>query len=195
MLNLVKDGQRRRYRRRRWCLSPERRRSRFHRKWTRPGRSSSPPVAQRAVVVLHYYEDLPLVDMAACSSGPNRRSAPTIVVLSTSSERHCNDQDPAPTLRLDQHLRHVLQTVASTVTPEQWRAGNDGNSGLDSPARGEFGLFIGRSFRPGRRGCRCIPQVGAGVRGPDPARVDHRCRRGGRQPLPAHRVRSNRGVR
>lgn len=75
VLNLVKDGQRRRYRLTSLTLAPE------------PEAPSLPPEVdetwalvqrlpwiQRAVVVLHYYEDLPLVEIAQIL----KRSEPTV---------------------------------------------------------------------------------------------------------------------
>jgi len=75
VLNLVKDGQRRRYRLTSLTLAPEQAAlslpPEVDETWALVQRL---PWIQRAVVVLHYYEDLPLVEIAQVL----KRSEPTV---------------------------------------------------------------------------------------------------------------------
>ncbi len=152
VLNLVKDGQRRRYRLASLVsgsvtsadpvgLPPE-----VDETWTL---IQELPWPQRAVVVLHYYEDLPLVEIAQVL----KRSESTVRSDHLSSARQIAKgtemtKESNTDLQLDQHLRHVLQTVANTVTPEQSTAPAGRPNGRPDHRRRRIGLVIGAAAIP-----------------------------------------------
>lgn len=91
VVNLAKDGQRREFRRRR-LLRPETEPitaiPEVDESWATIRRL---PAHQRAVVVLHYYEDLPLVEIGRLLDALPALCAPTCGAPTPDSERTCHD--------------------------------------------------------------------------------------------------------
>ena len=119
VVNLAKDGHRREFRRRlRQRLEPEpvTQIAELDETWALV---RGLPQTQRKVVVLHYYEDLSLVEIAHLLDRP----ASTVRSdLRRALARAPQGPAMKTDLELDRHLRRTLAAVAATVTDEPMRA-------------------------------------------------------------------------